>query len=246
MPSASTQTGPLSRENLAACTQRVLRPASGAKPAILLARSEGRLVVVKDFAHNFWLLRHLYGRWVVAHETKIYGRLGGVDGVPAFRGRLDAFAFAVDFVGGSTLKELPRKSVATDAFERLAALHREIHARGVVHLDSHQKKNILLTDDGHVHLVDFATSLYVGTGWLGRTVLVPLLGRADRLGLHKLRGRYGAEDPTPEEARRRRLVWTLECLWPPTALRRLRRRWRKRDLAQDDPGASQGRRRPEE
>lgn len=152
-------------------------------------------------------------------------------GVPAFRGRIDAFAFAVDYVEGATLKSLPRKSLPGNVFERIAALHGAIHERGVVHLDSHQKKNILLAADGQPHLVDFATSIYLGSGWLGRRILVPLLAPADRLGLHKLKVRYCSEPPPPAEARRRRLVWAIGWLWPQTALRRLKRIRRRRARA---------------
>jgi len=208
--------------------ERVLRPARGAKPAIRLATIGGRKVVIKDFSANPWMLRQIYGRWVVARECRIYGLLDGVQGVPAFRGRLGPFAFAVDYIEGSSLKGYPRRSLPAEVFERLARLQDAIHARGVVHLDCHQKKNVLLDSAGRPYLVDFAASVCVGRGWFGRRVLLPLLSRADRLGLHKLRDRYCAEEPDARERLKARLLRLAGLLWPFTAARRLRRWVRKR------------------
>ncbi len=227
MPTADEQALP-SDADPEATAERLLRPARGAKPAIRLATIAGRKVVVKDFSQNWWMLRHLYGRWVVARECRIYGLLEGVEGVPAFRGRLGPFAFAVDYVEGATLKGFRRRSLPAEVFERLARLQEAIHARGVVHLDCHQKKNVLLDSDWRPHLVDFASSVWVGNWWFGRRVLLPVLSWADRLGLHKLRHRYCADEPPPGERLKARFLSLIGLLWPFTAARRLRRWVRKR------------------
>ena len=256
MASAADAIQPLSRADLASSTERVLRPSVRAKPAILLVRWGGRRLLVKDFSRNSWLLRHTYGRWIVAHETRIYTCLQGVAGVPAFRGRLDAFAFAVDYVEATSLKALTRGTVPAAVFDGLAALHASLHKRGVVHLDSHQCSNILVTAEGDTFLVDFATSLRLGTGWLARRLLLPFFAWADRLGLRKLKARYCSEPLAPREARSHRLLRALGWLWPFTAVRRLRRGWRNRSLkrrlgkasrpgqpgegALPEPGAHQG------
>ena len=234
---ADAETPPLSRETLAASTERVLRRGAGAKPAILLARWAGRQVIVKDFSRNSWFVRHLYGRWLVARETRVYARLGGVPGVPAFRGRLDALAFAVDRIEGATLKALPHRLITVQAFDELADLLDCLHERGVIHLDCHQKTNVVLSPDGRPHLVDFATALWVGTNWLSRRLLVPLLGRADRWGLLKLKARYHPEALTVDEIRRLRLTRMLAWLWPPALVRRLWR-WRRgpKRARNGDPG----------
>jgi hypothetical protein len=228
MPPPPDHPGPVRREDLAEHTERILRPARGAKPAILLVRAGGRRVLVKDFSSNPWLLRHTYGRWIVRHESRIYARLAGVRGVPAFRGRLDRFAFATDYVEGHSLKALRRRHVPPEAFDRLRALVEGLHAAGVVHLDCHQKANVILPPDGQPHLVDFATALYLGRHWLARRVLVPLLGRADRLGVLKLKGRYCPDALAPDEARRFRWAMRLRFLWPPTLVRRIGRRAERR------------------
>lgn len=217
---------PLSRQSLERCTEAVLRHASGVKPAIVLVRAAGRRAVVKDFAANPWLVRQTYGRWLVGRETRIYARLDGVDGVPVFRGRLDAYAFVVDYIDGKTLKVLDADEIPALAFDRLAGVFDQIHARGVVHLDSHQKTNILLSPDGRPYLLDFATALRLGTGWLGRRLLVPLLGRPDYWGVLKLKARYCPEALTDRERRRLRRGEALAWLWPPQWFRWLAKRLR--------------------
>lgn len=228
MRSPAGEDRPLTRSELVQHTQRVLRVARGAKPSILLVEWSGRRLIVKDFAQAPWLVRQTYGRWIVSNETRIYRHLAGVEGVPGFGGRIDAFAFAVDYVDAADLKSRRRKSLPGAVFDRLGELHAALHRRGVVHLDAHQRKNILLTRDGEPFLVDFATSLYLGTGWLARRVLIPLLAQADRLGLQKLKARYSADRPPPEEAKQHKIRWLLGWLWPYTAVRRVKRVLRRR------------------
>lgn len=219
---------PLSRADLAQCVERVLRPARRAKPAILLVRCAGRRLAVKDFSQNPWLLRELYGRYVVARECRVYRALGGVAGVPPFYGRVDAYAFAVGYIEATTLKRLDREGVPACAFDRLQRLFAALHRRGVVHLDAHQKTNVLVDAGGEPYLMDFATALCLGRGWLARRVLVPLFGRADWRGFLKLKARYCPEALTRAERRRWRWIQALGWLWPPTLVRRLRRGRRRR------------------
>ncbi|MFW6108495.1 MAG: hypothetical protein ACOC8D_01650 [bacterium] len=236
MSSSAHEHPPPSRADLDHCVERVLRPATRAKPAILLVRCAGHRAVVKDFSQNPWLLRGLYGRYVVAHECRVYRALDGVEGVPPFHGRIDAYAFAVDYIEGTTLKRLGYRGVSARAFERLQRLFAELHRRGVVHLDAHQKTNVLVDEGGEPYLMDFATALCLGQGWLARKVLVPLLGRADWRGFLKLKARYCPEALTDAERQRWRWLYALGWLWPATLLRRLRRGHRKRRRQQ-----SQGR-----
>ena len=221
----------LSHGTLAGCVERVLRPASRAKPAILLVRCCGHRVIVKDFSRSGWWMRNLYGRYVVAHESRVYRELSGVEGVPAFHGRLGAYAFAVDYIEGTTLKQFGALAVPAAAFDRLARVFDELHRRGIVHLDAHQKTNVLVDAEGRPYLMDFATSLCLGRGWLARRALVPFLARADWRGFLKLKARYCPEALTAGERRRWRLIWALGWLWPATLARRLRRGYAKRRMA---------------
>lgn len=227
MPEPASAPPTLSQESVHDSTEQVLREGRGAKPAVVVIRQGGRRAVVKDFSAAPWAIRQTYGRWLVGRECRIYRRLADTPGVPAFRGRLGPFAFAVDYVEGRTLKDTERADLRPEVFERLDQVFDAIHRRGVVHLDSHQKTNILLASDGQVYLLDFATALYLGTGALGQRLLVPLFGRPDRWGVLKLKARYCPNALTTAE--RRRLTWgeRLAWLWPPQWVRALAKRWRR-------------------
>jgi len=227
------QAPPLTRATLAQSTAAVLRAATRTKPAILLVRDGTRRLVVKDFAPTAWHTRAVYGRWVIGHETRIYARLAGVEGVPAFHRRLDTYALAVEYVEGETLKDLSRQEIETAVFDRLAELFDRLHARGVVHLDSHQKTNILLTPDGRPYLLDFATALYLGRGWFGQRVLLPLFGGPDRWGILKLKNRYHPAALTEAERRRLHRGRITNWLWPPQWFRALGRLYRRLTGARD-------------
>ena len=238
MPPSADDKLPQSRADLAGCLEQVLRPATRVKPAILLVRWGGRRVVVKDFSQNGWLLRNLYGRYIVAHECRVYRQLDGVEGVPSFHGRIGAYAFAVDYIEGTTLKQLGYANVPPAAFDLLARVFEELHRRGIVHLDAHQKTNVLVDGEGRPYLMDFATAICLGGGWLARRVLVPLLGRADWRGFLKLKARYCPEALTDAERRRWRLIWALGWLWPHTLLRRLLRGRKKSQKPQGEADAA--------
>jgi len=232
----------LTRATLAECTERVLRHASKGKPAIVLARVGDQLVLVKDFGPNHWYYTIMYGRWLVMRECRIYRLLDGVPGIPRFRGKIDSLAFAVDYIDGQDLKKVARKTLRPETFDQLEGLLEAIHARGVIHLDAHQKKNVLLDAEGRPYLVDFATAVYLGTGWLARRLLVPFFGSVDRAGYLKLKGRYCAGALTPLERRHRRFVRVAEWIWPPTTWRKICRKLfpRKRKRSQRGSSMSDG------
>jgi hypothetical protein len=134
----------------------------------------------------------------------------------------------VDYIEGTTLKRLGRRRVPARVFQRLERLFEDVHRRGVVHLDAHQRTNVLVDEAGEPYLMDFATAFCLGRGWLARTVVVPLLARADWRGFLKLKARYCPEALTHSERRRWRWVHALGWLWPPTLVRRVRRQRRRR------------------
>jgi hypothetical protein len=68
----------------------------------------------------------------------------------------------------------------------------------VVHLDLRHRSNVLLGDDGHPVLLDFATALHLRPERLAGRLLLPVLRRFDRGAVDKWRDRLasgpGAQD----------------------------------------------------
>lgn len=166
-----------------------------------LVEDGGRRLVVKDFAGSPVWARATWGRWLVGRELRAYRRLRGHPQVPRLLGRVDAWAFAVEYRPGRRLSRGLAGELAPDFLPRLEAAVRAMHERGVVHLDLRHRSNVLVDASGEPVLLDFASAVCVGRrGAIGRT-LVALLARFDLGALRKWRDRLAPpQRPAPPSA----------------------------------------------
>jgi hypothetical protein len=155
---------PFDRRQLQDAPSRVLREGRWANARVLRATVAGADWTVKDFAARSWWVRNLVGRFLLRRELRALRRLVGIEGVPAQAFRVDAFAIAARFVPGSTLDKAPRGQMNAAFFVALEGLFRQIHARGVVHLDSRGSSNLIATPQGRPAVIDFQAAL--STRWL--------------------------------------------------------------------------------
>jgi serine/threonine protein kinase len=197
-------TGPsavrLSRERLAGHRVRLHDGRNRTKALIDRVDAEDGAFVVKDVATCPFWVRAFLGPWQLRREARAYERLAGVEGVPRLVGVVDHQAIALQFIDGRPLKSLPRGSIDPAFFDRLEALVRAVHGRGVAHGDLHHG-DVLVAADGRPYLVDFSTSWVGGAGsaWPARTIFEQMC-RADLRSIAKLRCRYatgGAPPPPP-------------------------------------------------
>jgi len=173
---------PFTRAQLRAAPLRVLREGRWANARVLRVTVDGADWTVKDFGARGWWVRNLLGRWLLRRELRALRRLAGIDGVPAQAFRVDAFAIAARFVPGVTLDRAPREQMNEAFFLALESLFRQVHARGLVHLDSRGSSNLLATPQGRPAVIDFQAAL--------RTALLPpplrrLLETIDMGGVYK-------------------------------------------------------------
>ncbi len=202
----------LARADLARFPIRTLHPGSATKARVSVVELPTGPVLVKDVAGMHPWIRSGYGRVVLRRELRALAALAGVPGVPRLLGQVDADALVMEFIVADTMsRRLPRArllSACAALGERVAGLH----ARGVVHLDLRQKRNVLVTAAGDVVLVDFQSALVLGTrGWRGG--LLRLLARLDRTAVLKYRERYASETLSAAELRRARRSRWLARLW---------------------------------
>lgn len=176
----------------------------------LLDLPGGGRAVVKDFLPCPSLWRWTYGRIVLGREARAYERLDGVPGVPRWLGRVDDWAFAVEWVPGKDLGKCPKGSLGPEVFERLAATVDAIHARGVVHLDLRQRRNVLVDDAGVPRVIDFSSAALVDPGG----ALARRLAAVDRSGVLKYKRRFLPDSLTPEERERLARVERWRRFWP--------------------------------
>ncbi len=156
----------LSRDTIEQYLVSNLRPGGGTRPALLLIEDRGKRAIVKDYRASGWLLRRVFGPWLIAREERIYLRLSGAPGIPNVIGKLDRHALVVEFVRGRAASECPEGSLPPDFFERLSAVVNSLHERGVVHCDLKNRSNIVVGDGNVPYIVDFA-SAFTYSGALG-------------------------------------------------------------------------------
>ena len=156
---------------------------------VLLLETDAGPLVVKDFRGRGRLLAWTIGRWLCAREVRAYRRLEGVTVVPRLIGRVDAYAFALEYRPGELLSRSLRGRLPERFMAELDDGVRAIHARGVVHLDLRHRSNVLGGADGHPVVLDFASALCAPRRGRIARWLVGLLARFDRRAVEKWRSR---------------------------------------------------------
>ncbi len=229
----------MTRNSFEAAERTLLQRGSSAIQAdVYIVNHDGSRLLVKDFSRRPWLVRHLGIRYVIDHECKALQGLAGIDGIPLFRGKIDADAFAQVFFDDTSPipsnREVPPdefpRAVFFDDLERI--LH-EIHDRGYCFGDF-RRKNILIDRDQRAYVVDFATALSTPGRWnLPMRFLHRLVCHADQHKLFELRALYCPQSLTPEEVERAlRRPWHVSIgrFWRRYIYRNVikPKRWRKR------------------
>jgi hypothetical protein len=156
------------RGALATAERRLLRDGRFANARVERVRVNGLDWIFKDFAPRAFLVRHTVGRFLVGRELRALQRLGGLPGVPAQAFRVDAVSMAARYVPGRALADTPDGPFSTEFLLALEALLRQVHARGLVHLDTRGGGNLLIQPDGAPAIIDFQAAL--STRWMPRAL----------------------------------------------------------------------------
>lgn len=203
---------PFDRATLAAAQRQLLRDGRFANARVERVRVAGVDWIFKDFSSRAFLVRHTVGRFLLGREVRALRRLDGIAGVPAQAFRVDAFAMAARFVPGRALADTPDGPFSTEFLLALEALLRQVHARGIVHLDTRGGGNLLIGPDGAPGIIDFQAAL--STRWLPRALRGWLEGM-DLSGVYKKWQRWqpdtlgGARAARLERQNRWRRFWFL-------------------------------------
>lgn len=181
------------------------------KPDLSRVEIDGQAFMVKDVRRRNIFLRWTLGLSLIQQEWKIYIRLKGLKGIPQPVARIDRFAFAMEYIPGKAIGRYERLSPSF--FSELEQVLREVHSRGVVHLDLRHKGNILISDDGKPFLIDFNSSLSFKNGGIFHRLFFPLFRWVDYGGLLKLKERSSPSSMTPEETDFLKRFNRLRKLW---------------------------------
>lgn len=209
--------GPSFARSDLALRERCSRLLSGPPPrpgdTVLLAGTPARYVAClkRDFFATNHLIEDATGRRIVVktarplgflarRERAIYRRLAGLEGVPTLPAAQGETWLAHEFVEGRPLAAIwddlargaARPGVPPDFYDRLEALVRAIHGRGVIVLDLAKRDNIIVRADGGPAIIDFQISLAFPRrpGVIGRR-LFAALAAGDLYQVWKHRRRHG-------------------------------------------------------
>ena len=181
------------------------------KPDLNRIEAEGRPLMVKDVRRRHFFLRWTLGLWLIHKEWKVYSQLGGVPGIPRIVGRIDRFAFAMEFVPGRPIQR--GEVLPPSFFKKLEEMIHAVHGRGVVHMDLRHKGNILISDEGEPFLIDFNSSFYFNRKWFISRFLFSSLRWVDTGGLLKLKQRVSPSSMTAEEISSLKCFNRIRKLW---------------------------------
>jgi predicted Ser/Thr protein kinase len=159
------------------------------KPRVYVAQDGARRVVCKDIS-RVWRRPGIgrFRRWALRNEVRALTLLDGLHGPPRLLASW-ATGFVCEFVPGKMLTQHKKGTVPAAVFDRLDALLEQIHARHVLIGDLH-RRNILVTEDGDVHIVDFELAQDDRSGF-GRR-FASRLRRIDLLNAARQRRYHGA------------------------------------------------------
>lgn len=175
----------LARRDLESRIVRTIHAGKGLQASVYLVENEGELWAVKDYARAPLEFRGGVAPLLVARECRALRHLDGTAGVPNFHGKIDALAFAMQYIEGKPLDHFHKGEVPAPIFTRIEATIAALHARGVAHGDLKRRSNVLVTPDEQIYLIDFAAAV-VARGPLS-TKLMRALAEIDEKSVPRLK-----------------------------------------------------------
>lgn len=249
-PTMPAATCPFSWEEVRQARPTILHAGQWANATVLRARVQGEEWAIKTYRDAHALYRNTFGRFWSRHEYRVVTALQGLPGIPRNPCLLDASTFCCGYETGRTLVSLLLSEVRarkgsppvtarqgnpvrpSNAFFRtLESTVQAMHARGIVHLDLRNGRNILLLENGSPLLLDFQSCLNL------RRLPPPLrrmLTYIDLSGVYKWWYRLNPE--TMDRARFNRLqaINRTRILWPFKGYGTWLRLWRAKSYDRPD------------
>lgn len=191
-------------------TENLLGKQGPFRPTVRLVVVNGKPYVAKDYRACTALYRWTIGAWNLRRERAALERLAGLDGIPLVEARIGRWILVMTHFEGRDLGKTKKRNQTPLFFDELMALVEAMHARGVVHLDLRQRRNVLVRPGHHPAILDFGSALCVRPG----SRLARSLGRIDRSGVLKYKRRANPDGLSRSETRALRKVERRRRLWP--------------------------------
>ncbi|MBL8766043.1 MAG: hypothetical protein JNL94_01690 [Planctomycetes bacterium] len=192
-----------------------LRHGAVYKARVIEVERDGKRFIAKDLGAMHPLFRALFGRRVLRHEANLLEHLAQSGVVPRLVERIGDDTIVLELVEGGPLRKKnklrPRSRIET-VLKSLADAVDALHRHGVSHLDLRNRRNILVTGDDRVVLIDFESGRRLDRGVFSR-MLRSLLVEVDRQSVLEWRHRLAPTGLSKDDldARRRYRAW--KRLW---------------------------------
>ncbi len=150
---------------------------------LLVRRGDLPPLVVKDWSQRSAVVRRVLAPWLIRHELAMLERARGLPGLPRPEGRIDALAFALEYVGGAALRRRRYgRSLPNAFFVALEGILEGLRQRGLLYTDLRSPSNIMVTETAAPALVDLGSALAIPMPrsfrqWLERRALAKLRAR---------------------------------------------------------------------
>lgn len=136
----------------------ILREPTSTRPVIWVVEGNGERAIVKDFSLNGFFFRNIIGRILICREAKVYRKLKGIAGIPAFYRTINGLAIVIEKIEGKHLLEYRRGTKLPDIFfPTLKKTVEQMHDLGVAHCDLKRAPNIIVGDDGKAYIIDWSS-----------------------------------------------------------------------------------------
>jgi serine/threonine protein kinase len=192
-----------------------LRHGAVYKARIHELQRDGKTLIAKDLGPMHPFFRVLFGRRVLRHEGNLLEHLAKSGVVPRLVERLGHDVIVLERIDAGHLRKknkLEPPSRIDAVLQRLAQAVDTMHRHGVAHLDLRNRRNILVTADDRVVLLDFESGRRIDRGIFGR-MLRPLLIEVDRQAVLEWRHRLAPASLSAAELESRRRYRSWKKFW---------------------------------
>lgn len=201
----------LSLKELRGRATKTFRQGGGSRPDVLLIGSGGEQAVLKDYGQSDPWFRRLVGPLSARREARALKQLEGARGVPRLLCRVGRDALLLEYIPGTSAREVPPGGLTPQFFDRFYRLVDRLHEYGVAHCDLRSQGNVLVGADGEPYVVDFAAHFRRGRSWnpVSRWMYAKFC-EADRVAVARLKKSHAPElltEPEQQALARDRKTW---------------------------------------
>lgn len=149
----------LTREYIDNCNKKYLLKDKPKQSDVFIIEFQSKKLVVKDYRYKKGLVK-LYGRWFNWREVTNYKFLNDkqIKFVPKCYGRIDKYAFAMEYVDSITINECKNNENQICVTELMAKYLKVLHKLRFFHVDLRKRGNVLVKGN-EIVFIDFASSI---------------------------------------------------------------------------------------